>query len=78
MFFYGQIMKISHSYPEIPTLSISLRVQIHFPDFMYFHGTVMILSFWTDGPGQIVQTLQSDQGLHFAVPSASFGCISLR
>ena len=41
--------------------------------------TVMILSFRTDMPGQTVQTLeeQSDQGLHFAIPSAPFGLITL-
>ena len=45
----------------------------------------MILSFWTDTPGQTVQTQirllleeQSDQGpTLFAIPSASFGLITL-
>ena len=47
--------------------------------------TIMILSFRTDRPWQTVQTqirllleVQSDQGLWlFAIPSASFGCITL-
>ena len=46
----------------------------------------MILSFWTDMPGQIVQTQirllleeQSDEGSTlFAYPSALFGLITLR
>ena len=48
--------------------------------------TVMILSFWTDMPGQTVQTADPDQtapkgvwsgSTLFAIPSASFGHIIL-
>ena len=41
--------------------------------------TVMFLIFRTDRSWQNVLEEQSDQGLYcFAIPSASFGCITLR
>ena len=46
-----------------------------------FWGTVMILSFWTDMPGQTVQTqirlLLWSRSTLFAMPSAWFGLITL-
>ena len=50
--------------------------------YLFFSYAPMILSFRTDRSGQTVQTQirllleeQSDQG--FAIPAASFGCITL-
>ena len=39
-------------------------------------NTIMILSFWTDRPGQTVELLQEQSDLQFSIPSASFGLIT--